>query len=745
MKNTVTSFFRSYTPQLWLGMITATLIAYGGLLYVNAFPETTVLHWVPELHVNFEFRFDTVSLFFIGLILSFGVAVFSYAHWYLSERRATFFSFLGIFLVAMLGTVASNNLILMFIFWELTSIMSFLLIGFNNETQEGQFGARISLMVTGLGALVMLVGLVNLGFLFDTFTLSEILSKGPRLLAQSPLLASLSIGCILVGIASKSAQFPFHFWLPRAMAAPTPVSAFLHSAAMVKLGIFLIVTLMPLFATFALWTHSLIVLGTVTMVLGAIAAFSSHYIKTILAYTTVSKLGFLVMAYGVSAFTTTEYGFFHILNHSLYKAALFMFAGILIKLSKEKDIRNMSLPKSPLLGIGIGLATLGFASFPLTTGFVSKEILLKDLLYLVSYSPIFIAALVGTIVTSTLSVCIAWRFLRLSKQLFTSTTPISTSFSLSPVILSSAILILGVAPQLSAVFFKHLFALQQHTTQFKLLIPFHGFNLALAISLSCLVIGSLLALKQRKLDTVEWPTSLQLEHGTHTILDTIIIKGDLLFKWLQFHNPFAFIPITLTVCIAFFLWGVSVTDLSVIDAFYSISLSPSIVKNSIVAMTGLLVITVLFVTFFVTKIVLVSLIGLFVSLIFMMWRAPDLAITQLLVDIMGLLLLLFIVRVLKQDQEDKMFVPITFSWPKLIISAGIGIMFFCFQLFIAHFRHPKPFGLEINDLTLPFAEGQNAVNTILVDFRGFDTFGEIAVLVISIMGIFSIFMKRKSA
>jgi NADH:ubiquinone oxidoreductase subunit 5 (subunit L)/multisubunit Na+/H+ antiporter MnhA subunit len=708
-------------------------------------PVSLSLSWVPSLNIGLSFRLDTVSLFFIGLILSFGTAVFAYALHYIKERKATFFTILGIFLVAMLGTVASNNILLLFIFWELTSIMSFLLIGFNNHTQEGQFGARISLMVTGLGALVMLVGLLMLGVAFDTFLLSEILTKGSAILYENPTLSAATIACIFVGIASKSAQFPFHFWLPRAMAAPTPVSAFLHSAAMVKLGIFLVITFMPLFASFNVWTYTLIGFGTVTMLLGIIAGFSSHSIKTILAYTTVSKLGFLVMMYGISYLSNTYYGFFHILNHALYKAALFMFAGILIKLAKEKDIRKMVLPQSKILAVGLTFSTLGFAAIPLTSGFVSKEIALKDLLYLIHSHPFTGFVLGAVVITSILSVCIAWRFLRLAKQLYTSTEAPSTTFSLSPVVLSFFTILLGVYPQVIVPFFELLFSSYDVMPSFYLLVPFHGFNLAFAISVMGILAGSLLALQQAKLNTLQWPARLQFEHGTHTILDQIIAKGDLVFRWLQFNNPFAFIPITLTVCVLFFAWGITVADISLFDAFNYATISSSLVKNAILLMTALLVVSLLFVKFFVTKIVIVSLVGLFVSLIFVMWRAPDLAITQLLVDIMALLLLLFIVRVLKQDRDDRTCVPTVLSWPKLIISSAVGIMFFFIQVLLEGYRHEKPFGLDINSLTLPFAEGQNAVNTILVDFRGFDTFGEVTVLVISVMGIFSIFMKRKSA
>jgi len=744
MLSNIKTFFNRYASYTW-----STLILFSFLFYVSQIlsfssPFSVSISWVSSLDMGLDFRFNDISLFFVGLILSFGTAVFAYALSYIKERKAAFFSILGLFLVAMLGAVTSNHIITLFIFWELTSIMSFLLIGFNHASEEGQFGARISLMVTGLGALAMLVGFLVLSSVYDTFLISEMIAQGAGPLYGDKTLTTVLILCILMGITSKSAQFPFHFWLPRAMAAPTPVSAFLHSAAMVKLGIFLVITFMPIFSPFTTWTWSLIGMGTFTMVLGIIAGFSSHSIKTILAYTTVSKLGFLIMTYGISAYTESQYGYFHILSHALYKAALFMFAGILIKLAGSKDVRTMVLPRSRPLAIGMAFATLSFASFPLTSGFVSKEIALKDVLYLTVKDPVFYIPLFALVFTSILSVAIAWRFLRLSRQLFNSQASSSLSYSYSPVFLGGMSILLGVYPQLITPYFQHLMSYHPSLPNLSLLVPFHGINLALGLSLLAIVLGSLLALKQSTLDTLQWPTFLQFEHATHTLLDAIIAKGDVVFRSLQFHNPFAFIPITLSVCLGFFVWGAHHAQLSFLDIIQHVTFSSAIVKNGIILLTMLLVMTMLRVKYMVTKIVVISLVGLFVSLLFVLWKAPDLAITQLLVDIMGLLLLLFLVRVLKQDRGERVHVSTTLSWPKVILSVGVGVMMFLIQTLLHHHRHPSPFGLDINKFTLPFAEGQNAVNTILVDFRGFDTFGEVTVLVISVMGIFSIFLKRRS-
>ncbi|TAD80813.1 MAG: monovalent cation/H+ antiporter subunit A, partial [Sphingomonadales bacterium] len=334
--------------------------------------------WVPSLGLDLALIVDPLGLMFAGLILGIGLLVVIFGHFYLypDEDTGRFFASLMLFQGAMLGIVIAGNVLLLLVFWEMTSLASFLLIGFWQHKAEARQGARMALAVTGGGGLALIGGMVLLGMVAGSFDLATILERGDVVKA-SPFYPVL-LGLILLGCFTKSAQFPFHFWLPHAMAAPTPVSAYLHSATMVKAGVFLLARLWPVLAGTEAYTLIVTSVGLTTMILGAVVALFRHDLKSILAYSTISQLGMLVMLLGFSLKAAALAAVLHILNHAAFKAALFMSAGIVEHETGTRDIRRLGgLAKAmPVTALLATFAAASMAGLPPLGGFISKELML---------------------------------------------------------------------------------------------------------------------------------------------------------------------------------------------------------------------------------------------------------------------------------------------------------------------------------------------------------------------------------
>ena len=342
-------------------------------------PVRASIPWIPGLGLNFSFFVDGLGLFFAGLILVIGLLIIVYARFYLAaeDPMGRFYAYLLLFQGAMLGIVLSDNILLLAIFWELTSLSSFLLIGFWRHSPDARRGARMALIITGGGGLALIAGLLLLGSIAGTYEIHEIVTRGD-IIRNSPLyLPALLL--ILTGAFAKSAQFPFHFWLPHAMAAPTPVSAYLHSATMVKAGVFLLARLWPALSGTDAWFLIVTGVGLTTMLVGAWIALFKDDLKAILAYSTVSHLGLMTMLLGFGTRTAATMAVFHILNHATFKAALFMSAGIVDHETGTRDVKRLGgllklMPISSALAL---VAAASMAGVPLLNGFLSKEMMLE--------------------------------------------------------------------------------------------------------------------------------------------------------------------------------------------------------------------------------------------------------------------------------------------------------------------------------------------------------------------------------
>lgn len=387
-----------------LGAIGVSLTSFG-LLLTQA---KTVLggasiqqswDWLPQLGINLSFRLDALGLLFSLLITGIGTLIYIYAYYYLGPKNSLskLYLLLMLFMAAMLGISLSNNLIILLVFWELTSISSFLLVGYWSHYEAAQRGSRMALTITGMGGLAMLGGFVLLGQITGTYEINDIV--GMKDLIQSHYLFVPTLLLILLGAFTKSAQFPFHFWLPNAMAAPTPVSAYLHSATMVKAGIFLLARLAPIFIGAALYHNIVTFVGLFTLCMAACFAIFKEDLKGLLAYSTISHLGLIVCLFGIGSPLAVAAAIFHIINHATFKAALFMIAGIIDHETGTRDLRKLSgiwqlLPFTATLTM---ITAASMAGVPLTNGFISKEMFFTELLASLSGSTVIFASIIATL------------------------------------------------------------------------------------------------------------------------------------------------------------------------------------------------------------------------------------------------------------------------------------------------------------------------------------------------------------
>jgi multicomponent K+:H+ antiporter subunit A len=351
-------------------------VVFDGGVVVQSWP------WLSQIGLNLSFRLDGLGFLFALLIQGIGILVILYARYYLSKRdpMGRFFAFLLLFMAAMLGVVLSENMLLMMFFWELTSLSSFLLIGYWSHSTDARKGARMALAVTGGGGLALLAGVLLLGQMVGSYELTDVLAAGD--LIRSHALYPVVLVLILLGAFTKSAQFPFHFWLPHAMAAPTPVSAYLHSATMVKAGVFLLARFYPALSDTDLWFFLVSVTGMITLLVGACTALFKHDLKGLLAYSTISHLGLITLLFGLDTQLAAVAAVFHIINHATFKASLFMAAGIIDHETGTRDMRRINglwrfMPHTATLAM---VAASAMAGVPLLNGFLSKEMFFTETL-----------------------------------------------------------------------------------------------------------------------------------------------------------------------------------------------------------------------------------------------------------------------------------------------------------------------------------------------------------------------------
>jgi multicomponent K+:H+ antiporter subunit A len=699
--------------------------------------------WIPAIGLSASFRLDGLGLLFAQLILVIGMLVLLYAHYYLSaaEGGPRFYSFLLLFMGAMLGLVLSENLFLMLLFWELTSLSSFLLIGFRRHEAEARQGARLALFITGGGGLALLGSILLLGRVVGSFQLSEVLAAGDAVKQHE--LYPLILGLFLLGALTKSAQFPFHFWLPHAMSAPTPVSAYLHSATMVKAGVFLLGRFFPIFAGTDLWFYSVGSAGVLTLLLGAYLALFQHDLKGLLAYSTISHLGLITLLFGLGTPLGEVAAVFHIINHAVFKASLFMAAGIIDHECGSRDMRKINglfkyMPYTAVLAM---VAAGAMAGVPLLNGFLSKEMFFGETLYLhwlgeASWHWLLPAA---ATVAGVLAVAYSLRFIHDvffngEPKGLTKTPHEPPRWMKVPVeILVVLCVAVGTFPNLTVRPVLEAAAgavLQRPLPAFSLSI-WHGFNLAFVMSLVALAGGALLYANRRWIFAAHdrFPFSVSGKAMTEGLLAWVFNVGRRLDALLDNRSLPRYVRLLLVSALAAGTagyWGEPIGG-----AGATTPISPDILIGGLLLGIGA-VATAVWHRHRFRALLMLGLVGLMVSLLFARFSAPDLALTQLLVEIATVILILLALYFLPPETPRELSGARHSRDALVAVLTGAAVTALCYAMLTHSSQNISAFHLAESK---PGGGGTNVVNVTLVDFRGFDTLGEVTVLGIAAIGI----------
>ena len=706
------------------------------------------IDWVPSLGVNFDFKLDGLSLLFCLLITGIGTAIFIYARGYLKGHPYfdRFFGYLLMFMSAMLGLVLSDNIILLFIFWELTSISSFFLIGFNNDNPDSRKSALTALSITGLGGFFLLTSLVLMGNIAGTFSISELFNARDILLAHP--LYPLIIGLLFIGAFTKSAQFPFHFWLPGAMKAPTPVSAYLHSATMVKAGIYLLARFSPTLGGHDYWNYTLMIIGGFTMLYASIHSLFRIDLKGVLAYSTISALGILTFLIGVGTREAMIAVSVFILAHALYKATLFMVTGIIDHETHTRDITVLSGLRKVMAPVALAglLAALSSAGLPLSFGFIGKDLIYEATLHYPIHEYIWL--LTGLAIATNVGLVSAG-FMAGIKP-FSGTLPAQfekvhlpyPSLWIPPLILGILSFVFGIFPTATGDYLTNVASnvLYGASTVAHLKI-WHGFNLVLLLSLTTFAAGTLLYFinkpSQSKLDKVEKFNTISPRRVIMGFANDIARFAD----WYTnlFHNGYLRsyhlkIILFAEALLAYRLWKSGPIRLDIWNLTY-----PDLYEIAIVIILIGALYIVMTTSSRLTAVVAMSVIGYCICLIFVIYSAPDLAMTQFTIDTLTTVLFVLVLYKLPP------FINMTSKkilWRDAIVATTFGLTIALIALKV----WSEPISIEISDFygenAYLLAKGKNVVNVILVDFRGIDTMFETVVLSIAALGVYSLIRLR---
>ncbi len=720
------------------------------IVRVPEIPLHVVWKWVPDLWLNLEFILDGLSMVFALLVTGIGVLVFMYAHAYMKSYSGTdkFFLYLMLFSGAMLGLVLSANLIQLFIFWELTSYLSFFLISFFHEKESARKAALQSLYITGLGGLSLLAGIVVLGSVAGSYSIDVWLAKADLIRESHLYLPGLLL--ILAGVFTKSAQFPFHFWLPGAMQAPAPVSSYLHSATMVKAGVFLLARLSPVLGGTPEWTHIIPLIGVLTMLTGSYFAITSTDLKAILAYTTINALGVLVLLFGINTRESIMAAMLFLIIHAFYKATLFMIAGLIEKKTGTRELAELGglIKYMPVTFVFALLALLSMAGLPPLLGFLGKELIYEAKVQSPGISSL---VLVLGVTSNIFMVGVSLFFIRkvfLGKPKNFTKLPNEKdrAYLIGPGILAFLSLILGLSPDnLGDIIVKPAVdVVYMGDVDVKLKL-WHGFNQVFWMSLFTIIAGvtlfvGMLKLKKllsvwRKINSVVfW---VQFEQVFTWILDKFVVVATAKTKTVQ-HGYHRYYLVTIFVFTTILLW----LQVFVTRSFtftMPLNFQPFYITGLAVLIIAVAIASAVSKSRIVT-IVAMGVSGYGIALIFLYYSAIDLAITQILVETLTVVMFMAILQRLpkfavlssKKTRIRDLIVALTFGGVMTILA---------FKAVNVNLNRPiSDFYLE-NSYTRAF--GENVVNVILVDFRALDTMGEVTVLTLAAVGVYLLLASKK--
>ena len=730
--------------------ILPALLFCGFASYLPAILSQTVIvqqiPWIPSLGVSLSFQLDGLALLFALLISGIGTFIFLYSSAYLSQswRTPRFFAALNIFMASMLGAVMSDDLMGLVVFWELTSLSSFILIGYDPAQTKSRRSAQQGLLVTVAGGLAMLAGFILLGAYAGSYRISELLAGDLSSALTSPMGTTIVV-LIAIGAFSKSAQFPLHSWLANAMVAPTPVSAYLHSATMVKLGIYLLARLNPVLSEVEIWTPLLLTVGALTMFVGSILALRETDLKRILAYTTIVSLGTLVALIGVDHPTASLALVTFLLVHALYKACLFMVAGIIDHSVGSRDSSKLGgLARSmPITALIACMAALSMAGIPPLLGFIGKELIyetgLSARIPLVVFSVVVLANACMVVTAGIIAVrCFFGSATKASEQYHATPHDPSMRMWIGPLILAAMSLAFGLMPQaLQRLLSASAASVQGEAVDLELRL-WHGFTPMLGLSMLTLAIG------------------------VGGFLNWKHIQSRLkAFSFIDRWGPDALYDKSLEALVKFATWQTGLIQTGSLRHYMAMSVGivAIIVLISMISHDALVIpplrleevgmefllpvlligacLMVLRSRSFVQGIISAGAVGFGVAVVFLLGGAPDLAFTQFSVEALSVVILLAVIGHMPFRAADPR--PTPQRARDVLIAVAFGMMFVLVMFSVV----ALPFNEAVSDFfresSYPLAHGRNLVNVIIVDFRALDTLGEIAVLALAALAAVAVF------
>ncbi|MGK8520924.1 Na+/H+ antiporter subunit A [Nocardia asteroides] len=748
-------------------------VPFGCLVWVIAnwsAPQRSRLSWAPSIGLNLDLRFDTLAAVLCALVLGIGALVLVYCARYFEDdepRLGVFAAELVAFAGAMFGLVTSDNMLLLYVFWEATTVLSFLLIGHDPERAAGRRAAIQALLVTGAGGLAMLAGIIVLGTVNGSYLLSDLLAAEP----PSGVAADVAVALLLVGALTKSAVVPLHFWLPGAMAAPTPVSAYLHAAAMVKAGVYLVARLAPAFAQSPVWHPLVLTLGLASMLLAGLRALRVVDLKLVLAFGTVSQLGFLIVLVGIGTPGAALAGVTLIVAHALFKACLFLVVGIIDHGAGTRDLRRLSGlgRRAPVLCGAAVLAALSMAGLPPLLGWVGKEsalsaVLAAEALTVPARAAVFAGIVLGSVLTVGYSIRFIWGAFgdkreepalapgAIAVAQHPSEVPVAADqpeargrlgwhppgavFSAAPVLLAVAGLVVGLAPTwVDARVRPYAGTLAGPSAPH--LALWHGFDPALASTLLIVAGGVLLFRLRDRFPETAHPRLGNADRAydaTLRAMDTLSLRmtgavqrGSLPLSQAMILGTLILLPTVLLALgtrtgITLRLWDSPLQ--AAIGAVMAVTaLAATVLRNRL------------------ASVLVVGVTGYGCGVIFALHGAPDLALTQFLVETLTLVIFVLVLRAFPARIEARRRA--AFKVRRAMLAVGTGTAVAVLTGFAVAARTAEPVWPAIPDAAYAFGGGKNAVNVLLVDLRAWDTLGEISVLVVAATGVASLVFRSR--
>ncbi len=754
----------------------ALFIYFLGFMPFNsqAPPIQQSVSWIEALDLQFAVHLDGLALLFSLIITGVGSLVVLYSIFYMDKEREAlhnFYVYLLMFMGAMLGIVLSDNMLIMYVFWELTSVSSFLLIAYWYQRQRSRYGAQKSLLITVFGGFAMLLGMLLIYNITGTFSIRETIGMADVITEHALFLPAMLL--LLLGAFTKSAQFPFHIWLPDAMEAPTPISAYLHSATMVKAGVYLVARFTPIFGGNMEWFWIVTSVGLLTLFWGSFMAIKQTDLKALLAYSTVSQLGLIMSLLGIgSVALNNQYSehslalagaslaaIFHLFNHSIFKGCLFMVIGILDHETGTRDIRKLGgllslMPVSFTLTVIGGLSMAGLPPF---SGFLSKEMFFTGLLKANQSIDAWVTVLlplagwIASIFTFIYCMILVFKtFTGTYRPELLDKTPHEAPFGMlvAPSILASMVIVFFFFPNLlsytilEAAVQSILPNLLASGEYFEVSIkPWHGWNTELFMTIGIVLLGSLLYASHHKWKGIYdlLPHRLSFNY----LYERLIEGSERVSAKIMNKHMTGFVRDYLSYI---FLFLVLVAGGSLIwKGGYSISLASNAPIRMYEAVLGVLLVVAALVVVLaksrLTSIIAIGSMGFMVALFFVIFRAPDLALTQLVVETITTVLFMLCFYFLPKNKKE--ISPVRFRAANLIIAVSVGAVLTLIGLFASNNRLFDPISSYFED-AYTLAGARNMVNAILVDFRAFDTMIEGVVLFIAGIGVYTLIKLRQS-